>query len=506
MSTSLTLITRNTLLALLLVAALVGMSSCGGGGTPAPADAGGIVSGQAGHPSSGGDNGSGGADGAGGIDGGNANAGPGGIGGTGGTTGDGGNANAGSGGIGGTGGTAGDGGNASAGSGGIGGTGGTTGDGGSTGTADGGNGAGGGVGGTGSPSTAGVIHFFLADAPSCGFDAVNVTVDRVRIHASNAAGGTDSGWSEVAQNPGTRVDLLTLINGIFLDLGQTTLPAGKYKQVRLVLAENDNTHPLANAVVPTGEAETALTTPGGSQSGIKLDTDVDVVAGKTTNLVLDFDACKSVVRRGNSGEFNLKPVITVLPLASGAGLRVTGYVAPALANALTKVSVQAGGMPVRTTVPDSTGRFELYPVPAGVYDLVITSEGRATAVRTGVPVTAASPTIVNSQAQSIDLPWATLRTVSGTVYPTTSSVRVVQALSNGTTVEVGWASVDQATGGFTVNLPMASPLRAAHSLSALSPDGVDGSRYTVEARSGALLQGQLIDTLEAVPQLNFSLH
>jgi hypothetical protein len=485
MSTSLTLITRNTLLALMLVAAMVGMSSCGGGGTPAPADAGGIVNGQPGQPSFGGGNGSGGADGAADVDGGNANAGAGGIGGTGGTTGDGGDASAGSGGIGGSGGTTGDG---------------------STGTADGGSGAGGGIGGTGSPSTAGVVHFFLADAPSCGFDAVNVTVERVRIHASNAAGGADNGWSEVPQSPPKRVDLLTLINGVFLDLGKTTLPAGKYKQVRLVLAENNNAHPLANSVIPTGESETALTTPGGSQSGIKLDTDVDVVAGKTTSLVLDFDACKSVVRRGNSGEFNLKPVITVLRLASGAGFRVTGYVAPALANASTKVSVQAGGMPVRTTVPDSNGRFELYPVPAGVYDLVITSEGRAATVKSGVPVTAASPTIVNRQTQSIDLPWATLRAVSGTVHPATSSVRVVQALGNGTTVEVGWASVDQATGSFMVYLPIASTLRALHSSSALSPDSAVGSRYTVEARSGSLVQGQVIDTLGAVPQLNFSLH
>jgi hypothetical protein len=259
------------------------------------------------------------------------------------------------------------------------------------------------------------------------------------------------------------------------------------------------------SVVPTGEAETALTTPGGSQSGIKLDTDVDVVAGKTTNLVLDFDACKSVVRRGNSGEFNLKPVITVLPLASGAGLRVTGYVAPALANALTKVSVQAGGMPVRTTVPDAAGRFELYPVPVGVYDLVITSEGRATVVQTGVPVIATAPTIVNSPAQSIDLPLATLRMVSGAVSPTASSVRVVQALSTGATVEVGWAPVDQATGGFTVSLPMASTLRTHHSSSALSPDAAVDSKYTVEARSGTLIQGQHIDTLGAVPPLTFSL-
>jgi hypothetical protein len=463
MSTSLTLIGRNLLPGLVLVAALLGLASCGGGGT-APADTGGIVGGQTGNSSTGGAGG------------------PGGDGAVGAGSGDGGDASAGSGGIGGSGGAAGDG---------------------ATGTADGG--AGGGIGGTGSPSTAGVVHFFLADAPSCGFDSVNVTVERVRIHASNAAGGADNGWSEVVQSPPKRVDLLTLINGVFLDLGETTLPAGKYKQVRVVLTENDNAHPLANSVVPTGQTETALMTSSGSQSGIKLDTDVDIVAGKTTSLVLDFDACKSVVRRGNSGEFNLTPVITVLPLASGLGRRVTGYVVPSLANSLTRVSVQAGGMPVRTTVPDSTGRFQLYPVPTGVYNLVVTSEGRATAVKTGVPVLAATPTIINSPELPLDLPLATVKTFSGTVSPTTSSVRVLQALSNGATFEVGWAPVDRVTGGFELNVPIGSTLWAARLSSTLSSDLSAGSKYSVEVRSGGFVQEQRIDILQAVGQLKFNL-
>ena len=45
-------------------------------------------------------------------------------------------------------------------------------------------GGGGGIGGTGSPSTLGTVRFSLTDAPACGFDAVNVTIDRVRVHAS----------------------------------------------------------------------------------------------------------------------------------------------------------------------------------------------------------------------------------------------------------------------------------------------------------------------------------
>ena len=62
------------------------------------------------------------------------------------------------------------------------------------------------------------------------------------------------------------------------------------------------------------------------QSGLKIDADVDVVAGKTTNLVLDFDACKSVVRRGNSGA--VQPEAGDLRVAaghrtSGCGSRAT---------------------------------------------------------------------------------------------------------------------------------------------------------------------------------------
>ena len=40
---------------------------------------------------------------------------------------------------------------------------------------------GGGIGGTGS------MHVQLTDAPSCGYDAVNVTIDRVRVHQSSTA-------------------------------------------------------------------------------------------------------------------------------------------------------------------------------------------------------------------------------------------------------------------------------------------------------------------------------
>jgi hypothetical protein len=57
----------------------------------------------------------------------------------------------------------------------------------------------GGAGDSNSTSGAmGTLRVALTDAPACGYDSVNVTVDRVRVHQSADAADTDSGWSEVA--------------------------------------------------------------------------------------------------------------------------------------------------------------------------------------------------------------------------------------------------------------------------------------------------------------------
>ena len=172
-------------------------------------------------------------------------------------------------------------------------------------------GGGGGIGGTGSPSTLGTLNVSLTDAPACGFDAVNVTVQKVRVHTNAVADDTDAGWSEILLNPSRRLNLLDLMNGVTTNLGQTALPTGKYTQLRLVLADNDSANPLANSVVPIGGMETALPSTAAMESGLKVKVDIDVVAERTTDVLLDLDACRSVVRRGNTGEYNLTPVLSV---------------------------------------------------------------------------------------------------------------------------------------------------------------------------------------------------
>src|SRR5687767_1798167 len=94
-------------------------------------------------------------------------------------------------------------------------------------------------GGSDSSSDAGTLRLALTDAPACGFDRVDVTVEKVRVHKSSSASEGDGGWSEVVLQPPKRVDLLSLTNGALAELGQTPLPAGKYTQMRLVLSPNN---------------------------------------------------------------------------------------------------------------------------------------------------------------------------------------------------------------------------------------------------------------------------
>ena len=352
---------------------------------------------------------------------------------------------------------------------------------------------GGGGGGSASSDGQGTLRMSLTDAPAC-YDHVYVTVQQVRVHQSGSADAPDGGWIDIPLAAPQRVDLLTLTNGVLSELGQTELPAGTYHQIRLVLAANGNSAPYANAIVLAGDAtgtEIPLKTPSGQQSGLKLNAQLEVEANELLDVVLDFDACKSIVKAGNSGQYLLKPVIAVFPLVGTSGEAVEGYVAPAIA-AQASVSVQQGGVVVKATAPDaSTGRFVLSPVPAGDYTLVVSATGRATAVLTGVPVTTAARTQLNTAVTPIDPPVSTMATAEGglTVTPTpadgiTGAVRALQLLGGGPTIELGAQPVDAETGGYAFSLPLAAPLRAAYVSGAplnFAPVAASAAAYRLEA-------------------------
>ena len=348
-------------------------------------------------------------------------------------------------------------------------------------------------GGGGDSSATGTLRLSLTDAPACGYDNVFVTVEKVRVHMSGSASDGDSGWSEVTLAAPTRVDLLTLTNGTLMPLGQTALPAGKYTQMRLVLAANSAAAPLANSIKPTGGVETALTTPSGQQSGLKMNINITVAPDTVADFAIDFNACKSFVKAGNSGQYLMKPVLSVIPIVSTS---IVGYVDAALANNATAVSAQVGGVPARATMPDVNGKFVLFPVPTGTYDLVISATGRVNAVMTGVPVTAAGITTIGSNTARINTPTSTNSYAASGTFSVTSggvtssantggSVRATQALTGGPTIEVGYVNADNTTGAYSLTLPAGAPAKLAYAAGAttfaFASDAANAGKYKLEA-------------------------
>lgn len=347
-------------------------------------------------------------------------------------------------------------------------------------------GDGGTVGGTGT------LRLALTDAPACGFDAVKVTVQSVRVHQSPTAEDDDGGWQTLSLDTARQVDLLALSNGLLLELGQTSLPAGRYNQLRLVLAENTSGNPLANTVKPIDGAEMALTTPSAQQSGLKLQVAMDVAPEQVADYVIDFDACRSVVKAGNSGRYLLKPVLTVLPRSTTG---VAGEVVPALLGPDTTVSLQSGGVSVRTTTPAATGSFLLQPVPAGSYTFVLQSPGRATTVVENVTVGANQVARLHPSETPLDPPPSGIATLSGAMGPASALVdalvRVRQPLTGGPTVELVSRPVDGETGQYQYRVSTAAPQKAAYaagSVLTFTPDTAAAGQFSIEAINAGVVQ------------------
>jgi hypothetical protein len=319
-----------------------------------------------------------------------------------------------------------------------------------------------GCGGGGGGSAPGTLGVSLTDAPACGFDAVNVTVTKVRVNQSSSASESDGGWTDITLNPARKINLLDWNNGGLTALGETPLAAGHYSQLRLVLDPNTS-NGLANSVVPTGGVETALVTPSAVQSGIKLVNEFDVASGQRVDLLMDFDACKSIVKRGN-GVYALKPVIKVVPYVLNG---INGYVDTAMLGNGVMVTAQQNGVIVQTTAPNTTtGEFFLARLPAGTYDVVLTADGRSTAVIAGVLVaTSTSVVPVSNTVTRITMPVSLTRTVSGTAVlnpvSTTEAAYVAAKQTFGTspTVTVKSVAADELNGGaYSLSLPIGEPL------------------------------------------------
>jgi hypothetical protein len=196
----------------------------------------------------------------------------------------------------------------------------------------------------------------LTDAPG-DYAAVNIDVQQVQIHVSD--GDDEAGWQTLPLiRPGV-YNIMDYTNGSSAGLVSADFPAGKISQIRLILGPN-NTLVLRDGTVTT------LNTPSAQQSGLKLKIDAVLVRDVTYQLLLDFDVAKSIVARGNSGQYNLKPVIRTITTAVVGGIR--GTVVPVAARPLV-LAIRTSATPNDTlsTTADAAGGFLFRGITAGTY-------------------------------------------------------------------------------------------------------------------------------------------
>ncbi|MCU0921462.1 MAG: DUF4382 domain-containing protein [Burkholderiaceae bacterium] len=345
----------------------------------------------------------------------------------------------------------------------------------------------------------GQLAIRLTDSQSCDYRSVWVTVEQVRIHQSAAADDGAAGWRVLNLSPARRVDLLTLRNGVFVDLGTLPLPAGNYSQVRLVLAGNaGGLPPFANQLDLAGGSVVELKTPSAQQSGLKLNVQMSIQPGQLGELVLDFDPCRSVVKAGNSGRYNLKPVIQAYVNPTND---IEGYTLPGAV-----VSAQRDGVALKSTTAGIDGRFVLWPVATGTYDLVITGTGLANAVLAGVQVGTGETTVSTAATPLLPQPSPAFGQVSGSVTmasPIDAELRALQQVgaypgsATPLRIETARTAADAELGTFAFSLPTAAPQRAVWQSGvtsyAFTPVDDQAGLYTIEARAAGFDQPKYKD-------------
>jgi hypothetical protein len=317
----------------------------------------------------------------------------------------------------------------------------------------------GGGGGDTTGGGTGTLAVSLTDNP-CDYRAVNVTIEQLRVHRSASAAESDAGWTNLPLNltpAQRRVDLLSLQNGALLKLGDVSLDSGSYTQLRLVLAPNGSGAPYANEVTLADGTRVPLATPSGQQSGVKLIHPFEVKPGEIVELTLDFDACRSIVRAGNSGRYSLKPTIAVIPMLEVG--RIVGY---APQGALVSAQIDtAGGSPtvVKSTLAAADGQFALSPLPVqpngATYTVVVAKEGRTSAVSAGVPVVRQQVTTVSTSAVPVPTVVSQVSSLTGFVLPAGmdgARARALQAV-DGRTVEIAAGNADALDGSYTLTVP-----------------------------------------------------
>lgn len=206
----------------------------------------------------------------------------------------------------------------------------------------------------------GMLRLWLTDAPADEAEAMNVTISEVQIRRAKTGP-----WESFPLDDEPTYNLLDLTDGRLELLGEQALEPGLVTGVRLIVESAD--------IVFDGTSYD-LFIPSGSQTGLKLQGNFEIGAGGQLDLVLDFDARRSVVQRGHDMDFLLQPVIRLVSAAetgsiSGRIIR-GGQVSEDVPLAVTIKAFQEGDEISSAKADPEDGTYRLSYLPAGRYDVV----------------------------------------------------------------------------------------------------------------------------------------
>ena len=155
----------------------------------------------------------------------------------------------------------------------------------------------------------GTLKLYLSDAP---MDAENVTgvyitIEEIQYHR-------DGQWITFEEFKGPNAyNLLELTGGNFALLGEFTLPAGNYTQIRFMLdiPEKGSSPADPGCYIEFADNSTEpLFVPSGGETGYKAIGHFEVPANGSVDVTADFDVHKAVVVAGSS--YILKPTIKLI--------------------------------------------------------------------------------------------------------------------------------------------------------------------------------------------------
>ena len=203
----------------------------------------------------------------------------------------------------------------------------------------------------------GTLRVLLTDA-TAAYDAVNVTFSEVSVHLGNEISEADSlsNWIVISDEVKT-FDLLTLSNGATSLLGEKTLDEGHYTQLRLTLTD---------AEVVVDGTPYKLDVPSGV---LKFVSGFDIKDETPMELIVDFDAARSIHQTGKKGDYKLKPTIRIIKQTE------TGSIGGTVINySNLPVAYAIAGADTITTTPvnSDNGRFTLAFLSVGTYSVAVT--------------------------------------------------------------------------------------------------------------------------------------